>query len=871
MDAFTLEKIEFDAVRRILSGYCRCSLGKALALKISPSTRPGVVRNWLEQTSQMVDALRDFGLPPFGGVTDITEALARAVPGHGGGAEDFSQIASTLEGVANVRAYLQALPEEMSHLHELGRMLADFNPEVEAIRTIIGPTGEVRDDASTHLRELRSKIAETTTKIHEVIHSYLRNPEVKKLLSSANVTLHGDRYVLPVRADNRGRLPGVVHRESNTGQTVFVEPNESVQLNNLLVDLHDHERMEIERLLSELGLKIVAKAEPINTAVRTLGKVDLLAGKAQYAYQFKMVCPDIVDFTKNPDTQTPENGSAGFLEFFQVRHPLLEALAHKRSEVSSHSSDDRDVVVPIDIRLGSDFDILIITGSNTGGKTVTLKSVALLVAMAQSGMHIPARRGAKMPVFNDVLIDIGDEQSLEQSLSTFGGHIQRLKYILRQAKRNTLVLLDELGSGTDPDEGGAIGQAVLDELQNIGCLALVSTHFSILKAYAMNHDRVDNASVEFDTQTLRPTYHLRIGTPGESHAITVAQKLGLPGRVVDAARKHLGQRGGQLRKALRKTGAARRDAEDARSAAAEAEFQAMTHGQQLQAKIDDVNKLKAEFATWLARLAEMKPGHEIYIPSVDQKGTLARLELHKQIAVINVGSLQLEVPLTELMPDLGQQAIRRELTEHRRTAVEKSQETAEKLLEVENQLKEARKFEKLHKERAKSFDMWLSRIARLKIGDEISVNCPPGHAKVVSVDLPGLRATVEIKGGQVKQLSLQDLFPQDGPFAQKTESSKKAGGKRRRREDSPARSKPKPQQDRPIKHGQIQGKAADKNRKKVLATKPGEKIFVVPFNTAATLVRIDESKGKAIVLRGAFEMQVALSDLEPVGYEKDRQ
>jgi DNA mismatch repair protein MutS2 len=863
MDAYTLEKIEFNAVRQIIAGFCSCSLGRAAAGRIRPGTQLNVVQKRLEQTSQMVEVVREVGLPPFGGVTDISAALERATPAHGAGPEDFAEIASTLTAAGLCREFLKSLPEELTHMRELARGLADFTPEVDAIRTVIADDGTIRDDASARLLELRRHIAETTREIHDVIHNYLHKPEVRKLLTGTNVTLHGDRYVLPVRVDHRGRLPGVVHRASNTGQTVFVEPNASVEMNNRLVDLHDHERQEIERLLSDLSVKISHRAEAITTALKTLGQVDLLSAKAQYAYQFDMTAPTVTQ--------------QGELEFFRARHPILVAQAYEKlaADLSADRATGLDKpaaglseqldrqVVPIDVRLGGDFDILVITGSNTGGKTVTMKTVALLVAMAQAGLHLPVRRGATMPIFRDVLIDIGDEQSLQQSLSTFGGHIERLKYILKQSEslgRAGLVLLDELGSGTDPDEGGAIGQAVLDELRRIGCMAMVSTHISVLKAYALNHDRVDNASVEFDTATLRPTYHLRIGTPGESHAITVAEKLGLPRSLTDSARRHLGTRGVQFRKAMRKTGAARRQAEQARAEAAAAQVQAETHTEELQEKMADVGQLKEDFTTWLARLTELKPGDEIRLPD-GKTGTLARLELHKQLAVVNTGSIQIEVPLTELMPDLGQAEVRDEMVSLRKRAGDESAKARADLAEAGRLKQEAEKHERQHRQRARQFDAWLNKIARVKVGDEVAIAHKPGRGKVVKVDFPGLRATVEVTGGRTLQLSLQELFPQIGPFAPKDRPVR-----------SPSRShgqnqkctRPQAATTRQIRHGRTEGKAAQKNRQAVLNTPPGQRVFVLPFNTTATLVRIDEAKDQAVVLRGAFEMQVALSDLEPL-------
>jgi dsDNA-specific endonuclease/ATPase MutS2 len=560
-----------------------------------------------------------------------------------------------------------------------------------------------------------------------------------------------------------------------------------------------------------------------------------------------MVCPEIY-----------ENGS---MEFFRARHPLLEHACRCREKEGADPAE----VVPIDVRLGSDFDILIITGSNTGGKTVTLKTVALLVIMAQSGLHLPVQRGARLPIFRDVLIEIGDEQSLEQSLSTFGGHVERLKSIFGRVRKNTLVLLDELGSGTDPDEGGAIGQAILDELRRVGCLAMVTTHFSILKAYALNHERVEVASVEFDTRTLRPTYHLHIGSAGESHAIAVASHLGLHKRIVESARLHLGRKGGQFRKALRRTGAARREAEVARAEAVAAELEAQTQAEKLQERMADIDRFKKEFATWLARLSELKPGDEVFVPSAKTTGRLARLETHRQIAVVDMGSIQREVSLTELMPDLGQEEARAHVASLRQSAGEQADQAAAQRVEAERLRKEARRLEQHQKEKARQFDAWLGAIARVKVGDEVSIAARPGHGKVVSVDFPGLKATVQVDGREL-HLSLQDLFPQVGPFASKHHGRDRDRGRRKRHE----KTGPQVDRNRPIQRRSAESKAAKRSREAVLATCPGEKIYVVPFRSAATLVRFDEKKEVAVVSRGAFEMQVPIADCEPVGYNEGK-
>jgi len=704
VDTFTLDKIEFDEVRHILAGFCRCSLGAGLARKIGPSRKARVVRLWLGQTTQMVEAVRNVGLPPLGGVSDIREALTGATPGGGASGEDFAVIASTLETAGLVKEYLTALGESLDLLHDMAGGIGNFADDVEAIRAVVESDGTIRDDASDRLRKLRREIVATAQQIHEVIYGYLRQPDVRRLLQDVTVTLHADRYVLPVRVDNRGRLPGVVHRVSGSGATVFVEPNACVALNNQLADLRDDERAEIIRLLNELSLRLAGRIGPIGETLRMIAHVDLVSAKAQYAYQFDMVCPMLT--------------TDGPLELAQARHPLLIDQAHQQ-ERDGVRSEDRLTVVPIDVRLGSDFDLLVITGSNTGGKTVCLKTVALLAVMAHSGMHIPARRGATVPLLRDVLIDIGDEQSLQQSLSTFGAHVKRLKHILAKADRHTLVLLDELGAGTDPDEGGAIGQAVLDELLKIGCPAMITTHLSVLKAYAFNHDRVDNASVEFDTDTLSPTFRLHIGTPGESHAITVAAHLGMPGPLVAAARGHLSTQGRQFSKAIRATGQARKDAEAARAEAHTARLDAEDQAESFRRKLDEVDRLRDDFEGWLARLSEMSEGDEVYVASMNRTGRLVRLELHRQIAVVDVGDKQVEAPLRALMPEMGQTGVRRQLEAMRQDLLDQqrsSEAAAERAAELEADYK--RRIGRL-KRRNEEFDAWAAAVVSASPGDVV--------------------------------------------------------------------------------------------------------------------------------------------------------
>ncbi len=833
MDTFTLDKIEFDEVRRILAGFCRCSLGKELARQLGPSDEAGSVRLHLGQTTQMVDAVRDVGLAPLGGVTDIRESLVRVVPGGGADGEDFAAVASTLETTGLVKDYLTELPESLDLLHGLAREIGDFAEEVAAIRKVVESDGTIRDDASPRLARLRREITATAESVRKLIYGYLRQPAVRKLLQDATVTMHDDRYVLPVRVDNRGRLPGVVHRVSGSGATVFVEPSACVEVNNHLADLRDDERAEIIRLLNELSLLLVGQVEAIGETLVTIAQVDLVSAKAQYAYQFNMVCPTMTE--------------AGPLEFTRARHPLLIDQAHRQLR-DGVAEEDRMTVVPIDVRLGSDFDVLVVTGSNTGGKTVTLKTVALLAAMAHCGMHIPAAVGATVPLLTDILIDIGDEQSLEQSLSTFGAHVKRLRYILAKADPRTLVLLDELGAGTDPDEGGAIGQAVLDELRKIGCMAMVTTHLSVLKAYAFNHDRVDNASVAFDAETLSPTYHLHIGTPGESHAIAVAAHLGLPGNVVAAARGHLTNQGLQFSEAIRATGQARKTAEAARAEAHAARQAADAKEKTFQRKTEQLDRLGEDIKGWLAQLAEMSPGDDVYVSSMNRPGKLVRLELHKQLAVVDVDNRQIEIPLGALMPALGQDGVRQQLAAMRTSLLDQrrsSQQAAKRADDLATDYN--RRLAELQK-RYDAFDAWSAQVISASPGDAVTIDLAPGSGRLLSMDLPAGKARVRTAGGEELSLPIKSLFPQHGKFSQQ---SKGKGGRHRTAED------------RPLRHGKAKGKSANSHRTAVLAVTPGEDVFVVPFNRSCTLVRIDADKDLAIVQTGAFELQVAISDIKP--------
>jgi len=838
MDSVSIEKLQFDRVREILSRFCRCALGERLALRIRPSRDLQRVRTWLAQTAEMVDTLIQFGLPPFGGITDVTASMDRATPGAGASGEDFAAIAATLKGCAEVRAWGEQLGETAPLVRELIDRLGAFDGEIAAIERVVDERGEVRDSASDRLASIRRELESCHNQIRQIVYAFVRRADVAQYLQSTTVQMHEDRFVLPVKAEHRGRLAGVVHRSSHTGATLFVEPAECVQLNNRIVSLADKEHDEIVRLLGDLSIRVHKRDEEIRRSLRVLALIDLIAAKAQYAYQFEMTCPQI-----SPDAP---------IDLHRCRHPLLIEQAYQQ-ETQGVPVSRRHPVVPIDVRLGADFDLLIITGSNTGGKTVTLKTVGLMILMAQSGMHVPAQRGATLRLVNDVLLDVGDEQSLEQSLSTFGGHLMRIKDILRRAGGDSLVLLDELGSGTDPEEGGAIGQAILDELRRIRCLGVVTTHLGVLKAYAYNHDRVDNASVEFDTETLSPTYRLLIGTPGESHAITVAEHYGLPKAVLKGARRHLPRAGWQLRKAIRATAASRQASEEARVEAHAAKVQAEQDQELYASKLTQLEQVTEQFTDWLASLSAMQPGDEIFVRRFKRTGKLVRLQLSRQVAVVNMGGMDAEIPLQELAPDLEGGA--EQIVSLRRQAEATLRRAEAERAEAERTKTESRRRLAALEQRQQYVNAWLAAVAELQVGTEVTFARKPGRGTVAAMDLAAGKVTVEVDD-RTLELRVQELFPEYGAFGGR------GGGGPRRRKPAPRRGEAAA--DKPIPHRKADSARARANRRAVLKLEAGSEVFVVPFHKRATLVRIDEAKDAAIVQAGAFEMQVSLADVEPV-------
>ena len=631
MDEHTLSVIDFEQIGRILAEYANCALGRSMALKIRPASRKDLIEQWLGQVQEMIDTSAEIELPPFGGVHDIRVAIRTAVPPHCLEPEEFATVAETLSATHEITRWAGFLKPQAVQLVTLCQRIGDFKPLADTILRVIDLNGHIRDDASAKLHKLRTDIAAARIKIGHVVDRILRDKQATRWLRYPQATFHEDRLVLPLAAEHRGRIPGIIHRSSDSGATIFVEPAQAVELNNQIINLKNDETAEINRLLWHLTHQVHLNQKAILDTMDALAILDLIVAKVRFARSYQLTCPRISTDWK--------------LRLHKVRHPLLIQIK-KKAEAAGEKENHE--VVPIDVRLGDDFDVLVITGPNTGGKTVALKTIALACAMAQAGLPIPAGEGSYVPVYHNILVDIGDEQSLQQSLSTFSAHLKRLMVMLQQARPETLVLIDELGAGTDPDEGAAIGQAIVQELLNRRSPALITAHLGVLKSVAYSQPRAENASVDFDIETLRPTYRLLIGEPGNSNAINIAARLGLPPRIVEMARKYLSSSHEQLDRAIRGTLTSRRQAEIARAEAEAAQIAADQARQAAERERIALEERQSKFDRWVKTISALKTGDKVHVQRFDRPGQIVRVLLHKQIAVVNMGALEVEVPLKEL-------------------------------------------------------------------------------------------------------------------------------------------------------------------------------------------------------------------------------
>jgi DNA mismatch repair protein MutS2 len=507
MDARSIEILEFPLVRARLAERTAFGPSRRLAESLVPESDPVLVTRGLDETDEARSLLEERAGVGIAGARDIGPAIERAVRGGRLDPQQFLDIWATLDATATLKPHLADARRPL--LRELGNGLHPLPAISSTLARSFDPAGELLDTASPRLGGLRAAVRIAFDRLKRRLDSLVTS-ELSGALQEPIVTLRNGRYVVPVRADAKGRVNGIVHDASGSGQTLFVEPLVVVELGNAWREAQVAEQEEVDRILDELSKLVGANAGPLRETLGSLARFDLWSAKAQLAGEM--------------DATRAETAARQELILLSARHPGLAGR-----------------VVPIDVRLGDAFTALVVTGPNTGGKTVTLRTLGLLTLMHQAGLHIPAARGSRLPVFRDVFADIGDEQSIAQSLSTFSGHMRSIIRIVDAAGPGTLVLLDELGAGTDPTEGSALAQALLDHFIKAGALVAATTHYAELKAYAHTAPGATNASVEFDLETLSPTYHLTIGLPGGSQAFAIAERLGLPEALVADARSRLSE------------------------------------------------------------------------------------------------------------------------------------------------------------------------------------------------------------------------------------------------------------------------------------------------------------------------------------------
>ena len=505
-----IQILEFNKIKQTVDSLCACSLGQKRVEYLSPSIDEKQVEYSLNQSDEALKIILALGEAPLGGVTDITEAIKRAKISAMLSAQELLGISRLLYAVSQLKTFSERLNEikvDVPIFSSQVNSLVSLNSLQTAINDCIDETGYILDSASSELRSIRRSIQSTEARIKEKLNHVVS--ERRNKLTDGIVTIRNERYVVPVRAEAKNTFGGTVHDQSSSGNTYFIEPKEVVDLNNKLQEYHVEERREIERILRALTEEVKKFVDALAVNVEVLGEIDFMFAKGKYAR--------LINGTR------PKMNTKGIIRLVAARHPLI----------------DQKVVVPNDIELGDEYTTIVITGPNTGGKTVTLKTVGLLTLMAQAGLLIPAHETSQLAIFDHVFADIGDEQSIEQSLSTFSSHMTNIVRIMERLTVNSLILFDELGAGTDPKEGASLAISILDYVKVRGARTIATSHYPELKAYAYENDDVINASVEFNIETLSPTYRLLVGVPGRSNAFEISKRLGLKEAILTTARAYV--------------------------------------------------------------------------------------------------------------------------------------------------------------------------------------------------------------------------------------------------------------------------------------------------------------------------------------------
>lgn len=571
--------LEYDKIIEQLAGHAGFSASRELALNLRPAYEEEEVGRRLRETTEAKALLAKHGELGVGGARDVRPLVKRALLEAMLQPSELLEVRATLLSARALRQLVLRFEDECPLLAEKAAELRPLPEVSDEIGRCLDDEGRVLDSASPELARIRRESLHARDRLVERLRRIVMSGENARFLQEPIITERNGRYVIPLRTEFKGRIPGIIHDQSASGATLFIEPLEVVELSNYWRQLQLEERREIERILSELTRLVADDAEAITRDVELLAELDLALAKARYSFQIKGV-PPVLSTARWPVAEpgTPLTPSEHPFNLIRARHPLLPA----------------EQVVPIDVYMGGDFTVLLITGPNTGGKTVALKTIGLLAAMAQAGMHIPAADGSQLPVFSGIYADIGDEQSIEQSLSTFSSHMTHIVEILAHATAGSLVLLDELGAGTDPVEGAALAQVLISTLLERRCLTACSTHYSQLKVFAFNTPGVQNASVEFDVETLSPTYRLTIGLPGRSNALAIAKRLGLDEALIERARQLVSPEDLQADVLLTKVRAANEAAERARSMAEESLARAQKLEYELHKKLAELEQTRRE-------------------------------------------------------------------------------------------------------------------------------------------------------------------------------------------------------------------------------------------------------------------------------------
>lgn len=506
MNQSVFKTLEYAKIIIMLENMATSSMGKELAQKLLPSSDFDEVLEWISHTQEANNILIN-AEPPFGGIHDIRSLLKKTALGLTIEIHSLLDILNTMYAMRNLKKFFKELEVDSLQFKEWAKNIEILGQLERDIDNIVDEHGSMRDSASVELMRIRREIKSSQRRIKTNLDGILKNPDFQKYFQDNIVTIRDERYVIPIKQEYRQQFPGVVHDQSSSGSTLFIEPMAIVDLNNDIKQLVIDEKREIERILKVISEKLAKNADILLSNCEIMAQLDFAFAKAKLARKMRATRPEI--------------NTHGFVNLSKARHPLL----------------NKEQVVPIDIKLGDTYRTLLITGPNTGGKTVSMKTLGLLVLMTQSGLFIPAQAGSEISIYQNVYADIGDEQSIEQSLSTFSAHMKNLVHILDNIEENDLLLLDEVGSGTDPEEGAALAMSILEKLMDIGVSTVATTHYNELKTFAYSKEGIENACVEFDIKSLRPTYRLLIGTPGASNAFAISKRLGLSDALILRAKQ----------------------------------------------------------------------------------------------------------------------------------------------------------------------------------------------------------------------------------------------------------------------------------------------------------------------------------------------